>query len=248
MKVKPLHTDSSQPVLPAGSSGNSSQQGQGDTLPHDSQLTPLKPPQVVKRLATIMPSAAIYTHLRTDFTGTVAAMAELAANPDVPRIDIPSEVFSSALLKCMCNEIQTYLFNKEFGYYDQAEEAAKESKLTSYGITVDVSTGKVYHNINQVDEFVGRSTPGKGCKLYFAGRVNNIKAALDKCYVVALVRVVASSDSRSNVLMCLPVVVHSDYFGQVSTDNKDSCSILSWMCRQVASGQLRTIATLVLFL
>ena len=97
-------------------------------LPHDSQLTQPKPPQVVKRLATIMPSAAIYTHLRTDFTGTVAAMAELAANPDVPRIDIPSEVFSSALLKCMCNEIQTYLFNKEFGYYDQAEEAAKESK------------------------------------------------------------------------------------------------------------------------
>ncbi len=202
------------------------------------ETPPETPKQVVKTAASIMPTSAVNSFIRSDFVGTVAAMKELQESAHLPRIDIDASAFSSGLVKCICNEVQCFLFAKEMGFHDDFGSPRDDY----YGLSIDVASSKVFHDIHKVSNFTGKKKgdgDDDGCKLFFAGRVNCLKGAPDKSFVVALIRVIAASSAATatnpgNVLLCLPVVVHADYFGGMGVDNKDSCSIMAWMCRQVS--------------
>ena len=128
----------------------------------------------VRTVASIMNCGEAYSFMRTDFQGTVAAMAELASSPDVPMLDVTPDLFNTHLLKCLCNEVQTYVWNKEFGYVEK-DDYGETAKLDMIGVQVDVATGKVFHNFHdgkQFREFKGAN--GKEHRLYFAGRASTI--------------------------------------------------------------------------
>ena len=55
--------------------------------------------------------------------------------------------------------------------------------------------------------------------------------------MAALLRV----KTGENILLCVPLVVHMDYFDQMNTDNKDSCSVVAWMCRAVMRVSIQSL-------